>query len=83
MDSTHFNNIILNISNLTINETKSYLSDNFNDIIKLQPDGTNQIISSYIERIKYDSDINKNNYKKINTFPYYETIYKFIPYIYV
>jgi hypothetical protein len=66
---------------LNIIETKNYFINNFDKIIKLHSDSINHIISSYIEKIKYDPDINKNNYKKVNTFPYYEIIYKLLPYV--
>jgi SAM-dependent methyltransferase len=81
MDTTEFNAILLNINNLNIIETKNYFINNFDKIIKLHSDSINHIISSYIEKIKYDPDINKNNYKKVNTFPYYEIIYKLLPYV--
>ncbi len=81
MDTNKINTILLNINNLNIIETKNYLADNFDKIIKLQLNSINQIISNHIEKIKYDPDINKNNYKKANTFPYYEVIYKFLPYV--
>jgi SAM-dependent methyltransferase len=81
MDTKEFNTILSNIDNMNISDTKSYLLDNFDKIINLQLNNINRIISSYIDRLIYDNDINKNNYKKIKSFPYYEIIYKFIPYV--
>ncbi len=71
------NEILDNINNKTINEVKNFMIYKF-DII-YNSSYLEQFILRLIERLKYDPEINTNNYKKINTFPYYDIIYKFIP----
>ncbi len=68
----------MDINNININELKNYLSTNFSTIDK---NTVNQIITTYIHRLKFDEEIITKNYKKVNTFNHYEVIYKYLPYV--
>ncbi len=79
--NSNYNNIISNIINLQIIQTKTYLLENYDKIINLSIDNVSDIMVCYIDRINHDITIKTNNYKKINTFEYYDIIYKFLPYV--
>ena len=89
MDLQSLSNSIMNeITNLEQTESNNnlenlriYLSNNFNKVIKIEPIYITQIINSYLYKLKYDSTININNYKKKNRYIHLQVIYKYLKYI--